>query len=58
MGVGVLGVIRTVVGWTTHRWVNLRMRPGPVAVPVFAICFIALWAYQQQNADFIINSRA
>jgi len=58
MGFGVLGIVRTVGGWTTHRWVNVRMRPGPVAFAVFVGCFIALWAYQQQNADFIINSRA
>jgi hypothetical protein len=57
MGFGLAGVIRTVLGFTTHRWVNVRAHPGRVAWLVFGVAFIALWAYQQQHAQFIINSR-
>ena len=58
MGFGLFGVVRTIAGWTTHRWVNIKVRPGPVANLIGVACFIALWAYQQQHAEFIINSRA
>lgn len=57
MGLGAAFVIRAIVGWTMHRWVNLHGRPGKYAYLVGAAAFVALWVYQQTNADFIINSR-
>ncbi len=58
MAFGLLGVLRTLAGLTTHRWVNISTRPGPIAWAIVIAGFMALWIYQQQNADFIINSRA
>lgn len=58
MGFGLAGVVRTVLGWTTHRWVNVKLRPSPWWMAIVVVLFFALWFYQQQNADFIINSRA
>jgi Protein of unknown function (DUF2752) len=57
MGVGLAGVIRTVAGFTTRRWLNIRAHPGRFGWLAFGIAFIALWAYQQQHAEFIINAR-
>ncbi len=57
MGFGLLGIVRTAVGYTSRRWVNVAVRPGRVAWSVAAIAFFGLWAYQQTNADFIIHAR-
>jgi uncharacterized membrane-anchored protein len=58
MTFGLAGVVRTAVGLITHRWVNLRFRPGRIALVIAVAAFFALWFYQQQHADFIISSRA
>lgn len=54
---GVLGIVRAIVGSGTGRWlsVSLRLRGGGMAVGF--VLLVALWAYQQRSADFIINSR-
>ena len=57
MAFGVAGVVRTVVGFTTHRWITVSWRTGRLGWIVMGLAFIALWAYQQQHADFIMNAR-
>jgi hypothetical protein len=57
MGLGLLGVLRTGIGFATHRWVNVTYRPGRLVWSLAGAAFVALWAYQQTNADFIINAR-
>jgi hypothetical protein len=58
IGFGVIGVARTAVGVLTGRWVNVRFRPTKRMWLALAVPLVAFWAYQQTNADFIINSRA
>jgi hypothetical protein len=58
MGFGILGLVRTLVGVTTHRWLNATWRFNRVALLLLAAAFIGLWIHQQSNAEFIINSRA
>ena len=55
---GVAGVVRVVVGAATARWFRVSIRPRPAGWVLFAVGFVALWAYQQTNATFIIESRA
>lgn len=57
MGFAVAGVARTAIGLAAHRWVNLRLWPRPRSWALAGVAFIALWLYQQTNAEFIINSR-
>jgi hypothetical protein len=58
MGFGLAGVVRSLIGFTTHRWVNLRIHPGRPGWILGGLGFLALWAYQQQHAAFIISSRS
>lgn len=55
---GIFGVARAVVGTVTGRWVNVRIRPSKRTLVGLVVALVAFWAYQQTNADFIINSRA
>lgn len=57
MAFGAAGILRLAVGMTTHRWVNVSLRPSRVGWLVLLTAFVGLWAYQQTNAEFIINSR-
>lgn len=57
MGFGIVGVVRTAVGLVTHRWVNVKVTWSRAGWAVLGVAFVALWAYQQTNADFIINAR-
>lgn len=57
MGFGLAGLVRTAVGVTTHRWANVKMTWSRAGWLVVGVAFFALWAYQQTNADFIINAR-
>ena len=57
MGFGVVGLVRTLVGVVTHRWANVKFTWPRVGWAVLGVAFIVLWAYQQTNADFIINAR-
>ena len=58
MGFGLLGLVRTLVGITTHHWLNATWRFNRMALALLAAAFVGLWIYQQSNAEFIINSRA
>jgi hypothetical protein len=58
MGFGVAGVIRAGAGITKGRWLNVSLRLGPFGWVLVALAVIALTAYQQSNAEFIIRSRA
>jgi len=56
-GIAVAVVLRTVWGLTQHRWVSIRM---PMTAPRVAIAVVVLagwWAYQQSNAQFIMDTR-
>jgi hypothetical protein len=57
MGFGVFGLVRTAAGFLTHRWFNVKVTWSRVGWVAFGVAFVALWAYQQTNAEFIINSR-
>lgn len=54
---GVYGIGRFVVGTVTGRWLNLRVRGGRFGGILLVAAFVALGAYQQMHADFIIHSR-
>jgi len=58
VGYGVTGLLRVLVGAATGRWLHISARPHLAGWLSFAALFLALWAHQQANADFIINSRA
>jgi hypothetical protein len=58
MGFGAAGVIRAGAGIVRGRWLNVSLRLGPVGWALVALAVIALTAYQQSNAEFIIRSRA
>jgi hypothetical protein len=55
---GVIGLARAAVGVLTGRWLNAGIRPTKRTWIALAIPLVAFWAYQQTNADFIINSRS
>lgn len=57
MGFGLFGLMRTATGLLSHRWVNVKVTWSRVAWVAFGVAFVALWAYQQTNAEFIINAR-
>lgn len=56
-GIGVAVAVRTVWGLTRHRWATIRL---PMTAPRIAMVVVMLagwWAYQQSNAEFIMNAR-
>jgi len=55
---GLAGIVRAGVGAATGRWLRVSIRPRPAGWVLLAVIFAALWAYQQTNAAFIIESRA
>ncbi len=55
---GSAGLVRNLVGAATGRWLRISARPHLVGSLTIAALFLALWAHQQANAAFIINSRA
>lgn len=57
MGFGLFGLGRTATGLMTHHWVNVKTRWSRVGWTAFGLAFVALWAYQQSNAAFIISAR-
>jgi hypothetical protein len=57
MSLGVAGILRTIVGSATGRWINMTWRPGKTALVIGILVLIGWWAYQQTNAEFIIHSR-
>lgn len=54
---GAFGLARATVGITTKRWLNLWLRLTTTAWIVLGVLFVALWVYQQGNADFVMNAR-
>lgn len=57
IGLGVVGIVRTVVGFTTHRWVTVNCTRSRIAWVLIGASIFVFWLYQQANADFIITSR-
>lgn len=57
IGLGVLGLTRSIVGLTTRRWVTVNCTRSRFAWVLIGLAIVALWLYQQSNADFIITSR-
>lgn len=57
MGFGALGAARAVVGGLTARWMTVRVTWTRWSVLALAAAITLLWAYQQTNAEFIINAR-
>lgn len=55
---GLAGIARFAVGAVTGRWLRLSIRPRRAGWILLSFGFVALWAYQQSNAEFIIHSRA
>jgi hypothetical protein len=56
-GFAVAVVLRTMWGLTRHRWVSIRV---PMTAPRLAVAVVVLagwWAYQQSNAEFIMDTR-
>lgn len=55
---GATGIIRASFGALTGRWLHISLWPRKTGWILLAAAFVALWAYQQSNAEFIINSSA
>lgn len=55
---GLAGIVRAAAGAGSGRWLRLSIRPRAAGWVMLAVGFVALWAYQQSNAEFIIHSRA
>ncbi len=55
---GAVGIIRASLGSLTGRWLRISLRPRKAGWILLSAAFAGLWAYQQSNAEFIINSRA
>lgn len=50
----VAGVVRSVVGFTTGRWLHARLRLSPPVVAAIVVSGALLWIRQQGNADLLI----
>ena len=55
---GLLGLVRTAVGWLGGRWLNVKVRPNKAWWVAAALSIGLLWAQQMTNAQFIIHARA
>ncbi|QXC60642.1 DUF2752 domain-containing protein [Aquihabitans sp. G128] len=55
---GALGSVRFVSGAVTGRWLNARLHPRPLGWVAVALVVALLWAHQQRNAQFVMDSRA
>lgn len=56
-GVAVAVVLRTVWGLTQHRWVSIRLPMTAPRIAIAVVVFAGWWAYQQSNAQFIMDTR-
>jgi hypothetical protein len=54
---GIAGITRILIGVRTGRWFRVVVRFRWVGALVLIAATLALWAYQQTNADFVINAR-
>lgn len=50
-------LLRTAVGFTRRRWVNLSFAVSPAGWAVAVALVTALWVNQQANADFVMHAR-
>ena len=57
IGLGAVGLIRSVVGFATRRWVTVNCTRSRLAWVLIGVTVVAFWLYQQSNADFIMTSR-
>ncbi len=55
---GILGIARDAIGAITSRSLYVSIRPHLTGWLLLGVAFVALWAHQQSNAAFIINSKA
>ena len=55
---GLAGLVRLLIGTATGQWLSVSARPRLPTWLVLATLFVALWAHQQTNAQFIITARA
>ena len=58
MTFGILATIRALVCVTAHRWINTTWHFYRIVYALMAVALVTFWLYQQQNAEFIINSGA
>lgn len=56
-GVGLLGVVRSIVGISTRRWINVAIRLDVRRSVMLVVALATLWAYQQAHADFVVHGR-
>lgn len=56
-GIGIVVAMRTAWGLSRRRWVNIKLAPSAPRVAVAVVAFGAFWAYQQSNAQFIMETR-
>ena len=54
---GAVGLMRTIVGVAIRQWVMVNCTRSRIAWALIGVAIVALWLYQQSNADFIISSR-
>ena len=57
IGLGAVGLIRSVVGFTTRQWVTVNCTRSRLAWVLIGVTVVAFSLYQQSNADFIMPSR-
>jgi hypothetical protein len=57
IGLGTLGLTRSIAGFTTRRWLAVNCTRSRFAWVLIGAAIVAFWLYQQSNADFIITSR-
>jgi len=57
IGVGAIGVVRSVVGATTRRWITVNCTRSRIVWVIIGASIMAFWLYQQSNAEFIMTSR-
>ena len=52
-----VGVGRAVWGWSTGRWLTIRVRPGWAGWALLVAAVLLLWANQQSHAGFVMHGR-
>ena len=57
IGVGAIGLARSIVGLTTRQWVTVNCTRSRIVWVLIGASILALWLSQQSNAEFIITSR-
>lgn len=57
IGLGAIGLTRSIVGFTTRQWVTVNCTRSRTAWVLIGVAIVAFAAYQQSNADFIMTSR-